>query len=116
MNLPPFRIETSPQNGLLHVAVSGELDIATAPRLDAALQQPEAATGIVLDLTRVSFIDSTGLRVLLQAHEAARHGGRQLTILPSDVVTRLIRMTGFSQRLLNDVDDRSSTSATGLEP
>lgn len=116
MKLPPFGIETSPQNGLLHVAVSGELDIATAPQLDAALQQPDVVTGIVLDLTRVSFIDSTGLRVLLQAHEAAQHRGQQLTILPSAIVTRLIRMTGFSQRLLNDADDRSSTNTTGLEP
>ncbi len=48
----------------------GELDVASAPVLDEALMQVQesAATGVVIDLTGVQFIDSTGLRVLLTAH------------------------------------------------
>ncbi len=106
--VPLFNVEISSENGMVRIAVSGELDLATAPQLEAALQQQsEVAARIVLDLTRVSFIDSTGLRVLLQAHDAAQAHGRGLAILPSEIVTRVIRLTGLDQRLLDDTDDPS---------
>lgn len=111
-NIPLFNIEISSENGVVRIAVSGELDVATAPQLDAALQkQPDVAARVVLDLSRVSFMDSTGLRVLLQAHDVAQARGRQLTIVPSDSVTRVIRLTGLAQRLLDETDDPSRISS-----
>jgi anti-anti-sigma factor len=58
----------------VNVIVSGEVDIATAPKLYAALNggRTRDAASVVIDLRAVTFMDSTGLRVLLTAREAGR--------------------------------------------
>jgi anti-anti-sigma factor len=77
------------------IALSGELDLASAEELDAAIRSAEEAgiARIVVDLSGVSFIDSTGLSVLLRAKK--RSDGR-LRYVPSnhDAVTRLLELTG----------------------
>jgi anti-anti-sigma factor len=62
------------------VALRGELDLATAPRLDRALDTL-AAEDIVLDLRALSYLDSTGVRLLLRRDAAVRRRGRHLTII-----------------------------------
>ena len=82
------------------IALSGELDLASAGGLDAAIREAEATDigWIIVDLSDVSFIDSTGLSVLLQAKK--RSDGR-LSYIPSehDAVTRLLELTGTIQML-----------------
>jgi anti-sigma B factor antagonist len=82
------------------VIADGELDLSTAPLLEAALLAAEAtgATAITLDIDAVSFIDSTGLRVLLEAHARSETDSRRL---------RLTRGSDQAQRLfsLAAVDD-----------
>jgi len=57
------------------IAVRGELDLGTAPELERALETARAAgRPIVLDLRELSFMDSTGVRLLLIAAEDARDG------------------------------------------
>jgi anti-anti-sigma factor len=82
------------------LSVAGELDLSTAPLLEAALRahRPGAAgttTGpLVLDLQDVSFIGARGIDVILAAaHQASRHGTR-LRILPSRPVRRLAALLG----------------------
>ena len=64
------------------IAVSGELDFALcvrlAPELDAALRSP--ARAIVIDLEAVSFVDSSGIALLLNAFRRLDKSGRQLAI------------------------------------
>ena len=50
----------------------GELDLATAPTLEAALDGVEIAERLVLDLCGLSFIDSTGLHLLVALHRRAQ--------------------------------------------
>ena len=71
-------------NGSLRIVVRGELDLASAERLEAALT---AATehSILVDLRGLTFMDSTGVRTLLQATEEAGREGRELRFLvPTD--------------------------------
>ena len=92
-----FEVTTSTEGGVATVVLGGELDIATAPLLDATLADVERnGTGtVLLDLARVQFIDSTGLRSLLSARQRAEAAGRKLRLanLPVDV-ERVFDVTG----------------------
>jgi anti-anti-sigma factor len=80
---PPLRIRIDRTPDRQCVAVLGELDIYTAPSLENAVLELEDAKPLVLviDLTGLSFIDSTGLTVLLTASERARRQGRRLLVV-----------------------------------
>jgi anti-sigma B factor antagonist len=80
----------------------GELDMSTAPILDAALQAAESAAPprIVVDLRRLLFMDCSGLRVLLGAHERAGKGGWGLSVVhPAAKVRRVLELTGTAATL-----------------
>jgi len=66
--------------GALRIVVRGELDLATAGQLEAALEAP-AEQPVVVDLRGLTFMDSTGVRTLLQATEDSRRDGRDLAFL-----------------------------------
>ncbi|MGW8361248.1 STAS domain-containing protein [Streptomyces wedmorensis] len=81
------------------VSVGGELDIAAAMELRTALAEAlaacEAGRGLALDLSGVTFCDSTGLNTLLRARQRALKEHRSLTITAaSPQVTRLLEITG----------------------
>ena len=71
------------------IAVTGELDIVTAPRLRAALADPEVEE---VDLTEVSFMGVAGVQVLLAAN--ADRGRPLVLVGPSDRVLRLLDLCG----------------------
>ena len=100
--MTPLQITTTSQDGTGRVAVTGELDIATAPQLERALETQLAAGAgeIVLDLRGVTFIDSSGLRVVLVASRSAASEGRRLIVVPGDgQVLRVIRLAQVEDRL-----------------
>jgi anti-anti-sigma factor len=67
----------------LHARISGELDLATCDDLRRRLQPALLQAGSsVLDLSAVSFIDSAGLRMLIQLASALRNEGRTLELIP----------------------------------
>jgi anti-sigma B factor antagonist len=86
------------------VAASGEIDIATAPALQAiligAVDHPHKGH-IMVDLADVSFIDASGLSVLIRADNRARTQGspRPLLVALSPQVKRLLQVTGLYQHL-----------------
>ncbi len=83
------------------IDVRGEIDLATAPTLAAHLSDGDHGSTTILDLSGVSFIDSTGLRVLLSAHEEATTAGGRLVIIAEDgPVTKLFSITGVDDLLL----------------
>ncbi len=91
----------------------GELDIASTDELEKQLTAIEADSPgtLVLDLRRVEFIDSTGLRALIAADERARSGGRRLAVVRGpDAVARLLTVTQLDQRL-EIVDDPDAVGA-----
>jgi anti-sigma B factor antagonist len=81
-DVPPFGIaQVDAPDGTVLLVISGELDLASAPQLAATLDDLAAAGSVVqLDLSGVSFIDSTGLGAVVRAARAARTNGWRLTV------------------------------------
>ena len=93
----------SERDGVLHtIRLEGELDLATAEELERELLRVEGtdALSIVLDLSTLEFIDSTGVRLLIQADERSRANSSRLALLrgPS-AVQRVFELTGILERL-----------------
>jgi anti-sigma B factor antagonist len=89
------------------VAVRGELDLATAPELEAAVLPPlKAGTDTALDLRELEFMDSTGVRVIVAAHLAAQEHAASLTVavVPDGPVARVLEISGLDV-VLDVVDD-----------
>lgn len=88
----------SERDGVLHtISVQGELDLANADVLEHELIRVEGtdALSIVVDLSALTFIDSTGVRLLISAHARSRADSNRLTLLrgPSSV-QRVFELTG----------------------
>ncbi len=92
-----FGVEVQRDGSAAHVIPRGELDIATAPELDAAIAEATGTEGsrLVIDLRGLSFMDSTGLRVLVGAAERAREGNLPLEIIRGTAVQRIFEVSGL---------------------
>jgi anti-sigma B factor antagonist len=98
------------------LAVSGDIDLATAPRLGEALTEARqaGATATVVDLTGVDFMDSAGIRVLM---EAARQTTGSLSVRGAHGwVARVLDLTGASDflRVGTDPPPDSGSAAGGV--
>jgi anti-sigma B factor antagonist len=104
----PFSVAVSEADGKLVVAVRGELDLATAPQLEAALLPSLREGGsAVLDLRGLDFMDSTGVRVIVAAHHAGQESGGHLALVrtePEGPVGRVLEISGLDA-VLDVVDD-----------
>jgi anti-anti-sigma factor len=78
-NAEQFSITDAEINGLVGVAVSGELDAATSDRLAAALEACNGAS-ILLDLEECAFVDSSGIRTIVEAVRRLDDEGRKLVV------------------------------------
>jgi anti-anti-sigma factor len=99
---PPFEIAVVEAADTVRLVLSGELDIATAPLLDSAIQTAEAgsAARILLDIADVPFIDSSGLRALIRAADrSASDGGRIAITNAGPQAMRLFMLSGATRRL-----------------
>jgi anti-anti-sigma factor len=96
-----FGVQTTQADGSLIVRVSGELDLATAPMLEDALAGIEAGEGpVVLDLSALTFIDSTGLRLAVRLHARCVGCARELEIRPGPpAVQRVFELTHLDDAL-----------------
>lgn len=84
------------------VSLTGELDMANAPLLQSAIESEEldAKKTVVLDLQQLTFVDSTGLRIILSARELCWRRGQEFAITPgSQQVQRLLSVTGVGEHL-----------------
>jgi anti-anti-sigma factor len=89
------------------IEVSGELDFAAVGRLRSRLLPATEHGTVVLDMAGVSFCDSGGIRVLVEAERSARGSGGAFRIAaPSDAVRRVLDLTNLDQMLeiFPDVD------------
>ncbi|GAC1319058.1 MAG: hypothetical protein NVSMB25_09300 [Thermoleophilaceae bacterium] len=94
--------ETTETGDGIRVALSGELDISSAADVENRLLDVERGqpSRIYLDLREVSFIDSTGLSMIINADGRARKAGRRLTIVSGDgTPRRILRTVGLEDRL-----------------
>jgi anti-anti-sigma factor len=98
----PFGVSPERDGEVYLLKASGELDLATCKALRAELERAEAseAKRIVLDLGDLTFIDSTGIEVLLDAHRRAGMNARPLQLLPvNGHVHDVFEITGLMREL-----------------
>ncbi|MGX7828088.1 STAS domain-containing protein [Actinokineospora sp. 24-640] len=81
------------------VAVAGELDFATSPRLfDAVAPIAAGGQGVVLDMAEVTFCDSSGLNALVRLHKAAMAAGGSLCLARlRPIVATIISVVSLDQ-------------------
>ena len=84
----------------LEIALEGRLDTMTSPELEAELKQSmPGAESLTLDFSKLEYISSAGLRVLLSAHKAmSAKGGMKVTHV-NEVIGEVFEVTGFADIL-----------------
>ena len=102
-----FHAEVQPLDGSVLVRLHGELDMATSPALDQALSSAldGGGTSVVVDLASLTFMDSTGIAVLLGACRRFDEAGGSLVVRsPCRPVLKAFRLTGVDQILAIEFD------------
>jgi anti-sigma B factor antagonist len=97
-----FRVYLRREEGGIVIALSGELDLASSPDLEEKLDEVYRSDAelVVLDLRELEFMDSTGLSVLIRAHQTAEEAQRRLYLVKGPPqVQRLLTLTGVGERL-----------------
>jgi anti-anti-sigma factor len=97
-----FSVRPERINGVYRLSVCGELDLATRDILSDEISRAEAseAKRILLDLAELTFIDSIGAAVLLEAHERSMTDGTELRILSvKGQVRQVLELTGLVEIL-----------------
>lgn len=97
-----LELTTETDGTTVRLALEGELDIASAGQVERELTRIELDTPptIVLDLRRLAFMDSTGLRIVVAADARAREQSRRLVVVRGpEAVQRIFRMTRLDERL-----------------
>jgi anti-sigma B factor antagonist len=97
-----FSLSLTFDNSLFLIELFGELDIGSAPELEGVIARAEetAAVTILVDLSALQFIDSSGIRALLSATECSRNGNDRLRFLRgSGQVKRTLELCGVEERL-----------------
>lgn len=83
------------------MTVSGELDVASSQVLERELAKLQTASMVIVDMRALTFVDSTGLGVLVRAHQRAQQEGRRFGLVRGNgQVTRLLTLTGLDEELL----------------
>jgi anti-anti-sigma factor len=103
--LPRFGLELAERDtgGLWTVLLSGELDIATAPRVQEAIDRIFArgsTRALTLDLSKLDFIDSSGLAAIVCAGNLCERNGCEFALIRGpDVVQRVFELSGLAATL-----------------
>jgi anti-sigma B factor antagonist len=97
-----LNVATEERDGVFRIALHGELDVSTVPRFNAALADPRIrrCRTLVVDLSQLKFMDSTGLSAVLVGEMHARTSGQRFTIVQGPRhVQELFRLTGVDHFL-----------------
>jgi anti-anti-sigma factor len=97
-----FGCDVQPERDGVRVLPHGELDAATGPALERQIGELRDAgfRRLILDLSQLDFMDSTGLRLILKWDAEARQDGFSIEIVPGPpVVQRVFEVTGTAARL-----------------
>jgi anti-anti-sigma factor len=97
-----FHCEAAPDGDAVRITPVGELDMATSRDFAAAVQRAREndPARLVLDLTEVTFIDSTGIRAVLKVRQEAERGGVPCAVVPGPpAVQRAFAVAGLADLL-----------------
>jgi anti-sigma B factor antagonist len=107
-------VERVSRGGVEVVSVEGEIDMATAPRLISILNETvvDAVRSVVVDLTKVEFMDSTGLALLINAHRRLSRRRKGFAVVcPPGPMLRVFEITDMIDMLRVRPDRQSATLA-----
>src|SRR3954447_14069044 len=97
------------QNGVAVLKVDGDIDLATVPTLEAAIDEAliPKPTGLVIDLSEVCFLSSAGLQTLVATHHNVSQTAQFAVVANSAATSRPIQLTGLDQifKLYPTLDD-----------
>jgi anti-sigma B factor antagonist len=106
----PFEIHTELRGDSARLTLAGELDMATAPRLDEAVAAvlAQGARRVIVDLGGLAFVDSSGLRLFIVLNERSAAEAWTLGLIrPSASSLSVFQITGADQNLPFIEDPRS---------
>ncbi len=101
-HLPQYEVEIVSSGSTSIVRVSGEFDMSAAEHIRDRLSSvdPGDAAELVLDLRETTFLDSSGLGVIVQLWNQSREKGVDFSVLPADgPVRRMLELTGLTASL-----------------
>jgi anti-sigma B factor antagonist len=124
---PQIIRDTRTENGITVIAAEGEIDLATTPQLTAALEEAAMASPyVIVDLSAVTYMDSSGFGALLGATKTLRPGGNSLYLVGcSSNIERMLVITRLStifsihtdeaeaRRAIAELESSSGESGTG---
>ncbi len=93
-----FEVRLDRRDGAAVVSARGEIDLSSSPELRSALHEEEARAGtVVLDLREVTFMDSSGLGVIVGQHKRAREDGFRfkVAVARGTEVERILELSGL---------------------
>jgi anti-anti-sigma factor len=97
-----FSVEVRDDEWAVLIGVSGELDLASSPELERELERGGSSDVelLIIDLRELEFMDSTGLSVLVRAHQKTTESGKRFAVVKGpQQVQRLLSLTGVAERL-----------------
>jgi anti-anti-sigma factor len=112
-----FEIDIEWDGERARVIAAGELDLATSPQLELEMRTilERGAREVTVDLAKLTFVDSSGLRVLIDLHELSQQDGWGLSLtLPSEQARAVFRISGAEEHLpfVDGVQDVSENAET----
>ena len=99
--MPGFTYQIHEQGSVSVIEVSGDVDMSVAGRLTEVLEPLVAVKNVVLDCSNVTFFDSMGLRVAVNALNQATKAGTTFTLVPSQPVARVLELAGVVEIFTN---------------
>lgn len=109
-----LQLSTRQEGRVAVVSAAGEIDVFSAPDLDAHLValQDDGSAQLVVDLARVTFLDSTGLGVLVKALKRARESGGWIRlVVTTDRIRKIFDITGLDASM--PIFDTPEAAAAG---
>jgi anti-sigma B factor antagonist len=103
VTMPRLTYQTTRHRDVTVIALTGELDLAGAARLEMEIDRvlgDSPPPGLVVDLSRLDFLDSSGLRLLILIDQKAQAEGRRFALVPgAETVQRVFDITRMNDRL-----------------
>lgn len=92
------------EDGVTVARVEGEIDMATAPAVGSEVARSIDEGPVVLDMERVEFIDSAGIRMMVEMARRSEDRGRKLRLIAPRgcIVHRMVELTGIGQLFVTD--------------
>lgn len=102
MTQTPFEIHTVGDGETARLVLSGELDLATVPRVEQAVGAAlaQGARALIVDLSGLGFVDSSGLRLFVVLHQRAAAEGWKLSLIrPQERTMTVFKVSGLEENL-----------------